>query len=410
MSSPQQATGQPAQGPCAQSRRSKQRRWPPRDGWLHGLPADTMVPGPDLSADRVRANPFFSFDYGDPVSLKPYSAAAGVHQTVSLGTGVRQTNGVVSASCQHTAARVHCPRRGHQHQSWPLLGLGASAVLTTSRLRDLTRTAQQLAEGDLEARAEIARGTEVGALASAFNQMAQRLRDTFVHLREAVAASEALSEERKRLIEELEHRNRELEGVLYATSHDLRAPLVNIQGFSQRVEKAVADPRKIARTRRYGASPARRAHPEGPALYPNKHSQDGFADQRLAAVVANESRQAGACRRWTMNAMLQTVFDSMAFQLQRVTGSFRVDPLPPCWGDGEQINRVFSNLVDNAIKYRDTGSAARDYRIGATRESHRDLRGGGQRARNRARTPGSDLAAVPSALTARNPRPARDSA
>jgi signal transduction histidine kinase len=45
----------------------------------------------------------------------------------------------------------------------------------------------------------------------------------------------------------------------------------------------------------------------------------------------------------------------MEFQIQKTGVKLAVEPLPECMGDATQINQVFSNLLDNAIKYRDPG-------------------------------------------------------
>ena len=52
-----------------------------------------------------------------------------------------------------------------------------------------------------------------------------------------------------------------------------------------------------------------------------------------------------------MNALLKAVLQTMEFQIQKAGASLTLDPLPGCQGDTTQINQVFSNLIDNALKY-----------------------------------------------------------
>jgi len=53
-----------------------------------------------------------------------------------------------------------------------------------------------------------------------------------------------------------------------------------------------------------------------------------------------------------MNAMLAHIAKTVEFQLKQAGTALQVEPLPECRGDATQINQVFSNLIDNAIKYR----------------------------------------------------------
>jgi signal transduction histidine kinase len=54
-----------------------------------------------------------------------------------------------------------------------------------------------------------------------------------------------------------------------------------------------------------------------------------------------------------MNAMLDSITQAMEFQIKEARAAVRVVDLPPCLGDATQINQVFSNLLDNALKYLD---------------------------------------------------------
>jgi chemotaxis family two-component system sensor kinase Cph1 len=51
---------------------------------------------------------------------------------------------------------------------------------------------------------------------------------------------------------------------------------------------------------------------------------------------------------------LSTIQESMEFQLKQAAATVRVSDLPGCLGDATQMNQVFSNLLDNALKYLDS--------------------------------------------------------
>jgi signal transduction histidine kinase len=53
-----------------------------------------------------------------------------------------------------------------------------------------------------------------------------------------------------------------------------------------------------------------------------------------------------------MNAMLANITRTVEFQVKQAGATVQIAPLPRCLGDAGQINQVFSNLIDNALKYR----------------------------------------------------------
>ncbi len=172
--------------------------------------------------------------------------------------------------------------------------------------------------------------------------------------------------ERERLLAELERKNQELESIVYVSSHDLRSPLVNIQGFGTRLEKDCAELASRSRAAAAGDAEAARSV-DALALERIPRSLEfirasGVKMDRLIAGLLRLSRTGRAelaCEVLDMNRLLAEIASSMAFQLEKSGAELEVGSLPPCLGDGEQISQVFANLLDNAIKYRSPGRPLR---------------------------------------------------
>ena len=160
------------------------------------------------------------------------------------------------------------------------------------------------------------------------------------------------------LAQSLAEKNKELETMVYVAGHDLRSPLVNIQGFTQELKRGCDRIRQLLDGREAPASTERelgtilsRDLPEAMEFI-----QAGVVkiDTLLSGFLrfSRLGRAALNIRRLDMNATLASIAQTVEFQLKQAGATLQVAPLPDCLGDAIQINQVFSNLIDNAIKYR----------------------------------------------------------
>lgn len=137
--------------------------------------------------------------------------------------------------------------------------------------------------------------------------------------------------------EQLESLNRELESFSYTVSHDLRAPVRAISGFTQAISEDYAGALDV----------------------------EGL---RLLSVVRNEALRMGSLiddllefSRLGRTSIQPTMVDMAAIVDELVQGgasekmdhavTFSIGELPPAYGDRVLLRQVWDNLVSNAIKY-----------------------------------------------------------
>ncbi|HZO96231.1 MAG TPA: CHASE3 domain-containing protein [Gaiellaceae bacterium] len=209
---------------------------------------------------------------------------------------------------------------------------GYFARAVVAPVRRLARAAGRLGAGDLSTRVSEAGAAEIGELARAFNRMAASL---------------------ERTRSELEHQNAELDAFTYSVSHDLRAPLRAIDGFSRLLEEDYAD-----------ALP-----PEGRrylGLVGRNTQQMGQLIDGLLAFSRLSKQQLGK-RAVDMGALAEEVLAELGGDDRpglRVT----VGPLPPARGDPVLLRQVLANLLSNAYKYTG-GKEAATIEVGAYEEA-----------------------------------------
>ncbi len=180
-----------------------------------------------------------------------------------------------------------------------------------------------------------------------------------IDVTERVRADTALREAHEQLerhLEEIQKKNEEIEAFVYTVSHDLRAPLVNLQGFSRELALSCADLRKhLATNCKNAADPALEMILEDEisgALRFISASVDKF--ERLINALLQLSRtgrQDLRMERVKLDVIVRAALDSMHKVIEGRGAEVRAAPLPEAWADRTAIDQVFSNLIANALNY-----------------------------------------------------------
>lgn len=158
--------------------------------------------------------------------------------------------------------------------------------------------------------------------------------------------------------QQLADANRDLESFSYSVSHDLRAPLRAIDGFSGLLLAKTETVEKLdgESVRRLGV------------IRRNVQHMGRLIDDLLA--FSKLSRVELTRREVDMNALVHSCLDTLEPEREGRAVVIRVQDLPPCFGDASLLREVWMNLLSNALKYtRHVESAHVD--VGAERVGNR---------------------------------------
>lgn len=185
----------------------------------------------------------------------------------------------------------------------------------SSPVAELTRVSSEMASGDLSARASIDGDLEVRQLATAFNEMAAGVEDTFGSLRRFAGDA----------------------------AHEIGTPLTALQADLELAQDASDDvhvrdllERSLSQSERIG-----------------KLTRDLLALSRLESVGAVAEPE-----RVDLNALAVAAVDSASSRARRAGLSLtlqRPEQDVPVLGDSSALSRALGNLIDNALKFTPGG-------------------------------------------------------
>ncbi len=191
-------------------------------------------------------------------------------------------------------------------------------------------------------------------------QLNDRRRDRFtpemIHLLEGIAESIGVALMRKqteKILEErtvqMENANKEMESFSYSVSHDLRAPLRAINGYSRMILKRQGE-RFDDETRR-----------QFNLIRDNTRTMGQLIDDILA--FSRLGRQAIAASRIDMESLAGEIWSELQTINPDREMALKIDRPPLGMGDRALIKQVLSNLLSNAVKFT-RGRAAAVIEIG----------------------------------------------
>jgi signal transduction histidine kinase len=187
-----------------------------------------------------------------------------------------------------------------------------------------------------------------GLIVASFSAVRRRIEDSLRQARDHLQVEadqrkrredeiRTLNKELVKRATELETSNNELESFAYSVSHDLRAPLRHVVGYSELLQKQ-ASSLLDEKSRRYTRT-----------ILESAKRMGNLIDDLLAF-----SRIGRAETKKTLASLDQLVKEGVA-EIRLDTGGrdivWKIHPLPVCYGDRSMLRLVIGNLLSNAVKF-----------------------------------------------------------
>jgi len=221
--------------------------------------------------------------------------------------------------------------------SWPILSLAETARVISEKK-------------DYSVRATKIENNETGLLTDAFNQMLSEIQ---VQNEQIQLFNQNLETIIQKRTQDLKEANKEMEAFSYSVSHDLRAPLRSINGYSKILLEDHGE--------QLGSQGVKTL---------NNIIRNGTRMGQLIDDLLNFSKlgkQSVNRVQLDMNAIAYTVCEDAKGQHTKEV-DIQINTLPVVYGDSSMMRQVMQNLVSNALKYSQKKDKAR-IEIGSYQEN-----------------------------------------
>jgi signal transduction histidine kinase len=217
----------------------------------------------------------------------------------------------------------------------------------------LSETAKVISERqDYSVRATKLGDDELGKLTDTFNQM---LSEIELQNNEIQTFNHTLEQKIIKRTEELESANKELESFSYSVSHDLRAPLRSIGGYSRILLEDYSD--KLDDEGRRLLEVITRNGLRMGQLIDDLLAFSRIGKQNLVKVHLN------------LESIVKHVIEELNSNRERKS-EVVINPILSAEGDSSMLKQVFTNLISNSIKYSNKKESSR-IEVGSWKEPER---------------------------------------
>lgn len=156
---------------------------------------------------------------------------------------------------------------------------------------------------------------------------------------------------------ELSLKNEELQSIVYISSHDLKTPLVNINGFSALLVEHCDDMKELLKKCDMDDEIKKAITSLLNEDIPTDLEYISTSAQRMKRLIEGllQVSRIGTVeiktRKINMNDVAGEIIDNVKYKTEDLSAKIVLEDLPDCTGDKDQITQVFTNLIDNALKY-----------------------------------------------------------
>jgi signal transduction histidine kinase len=192
--------------------------------------------------------------------------------------------------------------------------------------------------------------------------------------------NEGLEDEVRARTADLQRANDEIQRFAYIVSHDLRSPLVNIMGFTSELETAakpigaLLDDVETRAPDVVTANARVAVRDDLPEAIGFIRTSTQKMDRLINAILrlSREGRRVLTPERVDTSVLFAGIADSLRHRCEELGATIEIeDGLPDIVSDRLALEQIFSNLVENALKYLQPGRPGQIVIRGATRPGER---------------------------------------